>query len=96
MHGWLPVLAASRVGPPRRLLFGQDGNLKTLPTWLMIGTKTLMRVLILRVLGVRSCSALFFDGRAWGHAQDLDLEDDASRMFISVPGPVQTVQGAEY
>ena len=23
-----------------------------------------------------------FDGRAWGHAQDLDLDDDASRIFF--------------
>ena len=27
-----------------------------------------------------------FDGRAWGHAQDLDLGDDATRIFSMVPG----------
>ena len=37
-----------------------------------------------------------FDGRAWGHAQDLNLDDDAARIFSMVPGPLQTVQRAEY
>ena len=37
-----------------------------------------------------------FDGRAWEHAQDLDLDRDASRMFTMVPGWLQTVQRAEY
>ena len=37
-----------------------------------------------------------FDGRAWGHAQDLDVGDDASRIFSMVPGSLQTVQKAEY
>ena len=37
-----------------------------------------------------------FDGRAWGHAQDLDLDDDAARIFSMVPGSLQTVQRAEY
>ena len=37
-----------------------------------------------------------FDGRAWGHAQDLDLDNDASRIFSMVPGTLQTVQRAEY
>ena len=37
-----------------------------------------------------------FDGRAWGHAQDLDLGHDATRIFSMVPGALQTVQRAEY
>ena len=37
-----------------------------------------------------------FDGRAWGHAQDLDIGDDAARIFSMVPGALQTVQRAEY
>ena len=37
-----------------------------------------------------------FDGRAWGHAQDLDVAEDACRMFSMVPGCLQTVQRAEY
>ena len=37
-----------------------------------------------------------FDGRAWGHAQDLDLGNDAARIFSMVPGSFQTVQRAEY
>ena len=37
-----------------------------------------------------------FDDRAWGHAQDLDLNDDAARIFSIVLGPLQTVQRAEY
>ena len=37
-----------------------------------------------------------FDGRAWGHAQDLDLGNDATRIFSMVPGSLQTVQRAEY
>ena len=37
-----------------------------------------------------------FDGRAWGHAQDLDTGEDASRIFSMVPGSLQTVQRAEY
>ena len=31
------------------------------------------------------------DSRTWGHAQDLDLADDACRIFVSVPGCLQTV-----
>ena len=37
-----------------------------------------------------------FDGRAWGHAQDLDIGDDAARIFSMVPGLLQTIQRAEY
>ena len=37
-----------------------------------------------------------FDDRAWGHAQELNLDYDASRIFDMVPGPLQTVQRAEY
>ena len=37
-----------------------------------------------------------FDGRPWGHVQDLDLDDDASRIFSMVPGFLQTVQRGEY
>ena len=37
-----------------------------------------------------------FDGRAWGHAQDLDIGSDATRIFSMVPGSLQSVQRAEY
>ena len=37
-----------------------------------------------------------FDGRAWWHAQDLDLGDDPSRIFSMVHGLLQTVQRAEH
>ena len=37
-----------------------------------------------------------FDNRAWGHAQDLDLDDDAARIFSMVPWSMQIVQRAEY
>ena len=37
-----------------------------------------------------------FDYRAWGHAQDLDLEDDASRIFSMVAGLLQTVHWGGY
>ena len=37
-----------------------------------------------------------FDNKAWGHAQDLDIGDDAARIFSMVPGSLQTVQRAEY
>ena len=37
-----------------------------------------------------------FDGRAWGHAQDLNLAEDACKIFASVPGWLQTVQRAEH
>ena len=37
-----------------------------------------------------------FDDRAWGHAQELNLDVDAARIFSVVPGPLQTVQRAEY
>ena len=36
------------------------------------------------------------DDRAWGHAQDLDIGDDAARTFSMIPGSLQTVQRAEY
>ena len=36
------------------------------------------------------------DCGAWGHAEDLDLDDDVSRIFSMVPGFLQTVQRAEY
>ena len=42
---------------------------------------------------VRSVPCVF-DGRAWCHAQDLDLVVDASRTTISVRGCVQSVQRA--
>ena len=32
-----------------------------------------------------------FDDRAWGHAQDLDLNEDAARIFSMVLVPLQTV-----
>ena len=37
-----------------------------------------------------------FDDRVWGHAQDLDLDEDAAGIFSMVSGPLQTVQRAEY
>ena len=36
------------------------------------------------------------DGRAWGHAQGPDLEEDASRIFPRSTAPLQTVHSAEY
>ena len=36
-----------------------------------------------------------FDGIAWGHAQDLNSDNDACKMFPSVPGWLQDVQHAE-
>ena len=56
-----------------------------------------MRKLVLRMLGAFVLAMPFvFDGRAWKHAQGPDLEEDASRICFSVPGPLQTVQRAEY
>ena len=37
-----------------------------------------------------------FDDRAWGHAQDLGIGTDATRVFSMVPGSLQTVQRAEF
>ena len=37
-----------------------------------------------------------FDDRAWGHAQNLDIGPDATRIFSMVPGPLQSVQRAEF
>ena len=36
-----------------------------------------------------------FGGIAWGHAQDLNSDNDACRVFASVPGWLQDVQHAE-
>ena len=36
------------------------------------------------------------DDRFWGHAQDLEIGDDAARIFSMIPGSLQTVQRAEY
>ena len=38
-----------------------------------------------------------FDNQAWGHCQDLDgIDERSTRAFASAPGPLQTVQRAEY
>ena len=54
---------------------------------------------LVRVAGAGAFTASVpwvFDGRAWGHAQDLDVAEDACRIFSMVPGWLQTVQRAEY
>ena len=38
-----------------------------------------------------------FDGRVWGHARDVDFPDeDQTRIFSAIFGPMQTVQRAEF
>ena len=41
--------------------------------------------------------AIVFDSHYWGHAQDLDgPHEGCSHIFSGVPGPIQSVQRAEY
>ena len=41
--------------------------------------------------------AIVFDSSYWGHAQDLDDPHDcSSHIFSGIPGPIQSVQRAEY
>ena len=41
--------------------------------------------------------AIIFDSHYWGHAQDLDDPHEGSSHFFSgIPGPIQSVQRAEY
>ena len=41
--------------------------------------------------------AIIFDSNQWGYAQDLDdPHEGSSHIFSGVPGPVQSVQRAEY
>ena len=41
--------------------------------------------------------AIVFDSHHWGHAQDLDdPHEGSSHIFSGVPGPIQSVQRAEY
>ena len=41
--------------------------------------------------------AIVFDSHHWGHAQDLDdLHEGSSHIFSGIPGPIQSVQRAEY
>ena len=41
--------------------------------------------------------AFVFDSHAWGHAQDLDdPHEGSSHIFSGIPGPIQSVQRAEY
>ena len=41
--------------------------------------------------------AIIFDGRHWGHAQDLDdPQEGSTHIFSGVLGPIQSVQRAEY
>ena len=41
--------------------------------------------------------AIVFDSSYWGHAQDLDdLHEGSSHIFSGIPGPIQSVQRAEY
>ena len=41
--------------------------------------------------------AIIFDGCHWGHAHDLDAPHEGStHIFSGIPGPVQSVQRAEY
>ena len=40
---------------------------------------------------------IIFDSHHWGHAQDLDgPHEGSSHIFSGVPGPIQSVQRAEY
>ena len=41
--------------------------------------------------------AFVFDSHTWGHAQDLDdPHEGSSHIFSGIPGPIQSVQRAEY
>ena len=41
--------------------------------------------------------AIIFDSNHWGHAQDLDdPHEGSSHIFSGIPGPIQSVQRAEY
>ena len=41
--------------------------------------------------------AIIFDSHHWGHAQDLDdPHEGSSHIFSGIPGPIQSVQRAEY
>ena len=41
--------------------------------------------------------AIIFDSSYWGHAQDLDApHEGSSHIFSGIPGPIQSVQRAEY
>ena len=41
--------------------------------------------------------AIVFDSHHWGHAQDLDdPHEGSSHIFSGIPGPIQSVQRAEY
>ena len=41
--------------------------------------------------------AIVFDSNYWGHAQDLDdPHEGSSHIFSGIPGPIQSVQRAEY
>ena len=41
--------------------------------------------------------AIIFDSCHWGHAHDLDASHDgSSHIFSGIPGPIQSVQRAEY
>ena len=41
--------------------------------------------------------SFIFDSHHWGHAQDLDdPHEGSSHIFSGVPGPIQSVQRAEY
>ena len=40
---------------------------------------------------------IIFDSHHWGHAQDLDVpHEGSSHIFSGIPGPIQSVQRAEY
>ena len=41
--------------------------------------------------------AIIFDSCHWGHAHDLDApHEGSSHIFSGIPGPIQSVQRAEY
>ena len=41
--------------------------------------------------------AIIFDSHHWGHAKDLDdPHEGSSHIFSGIPGPIQSVQRAEY
>ena len=65
---------------------------------MVVGNPSL--ILILRLLVLEPLFTLllsFFDSCHWGHAHDLDApHEGSSHIFSGIPGPIQSVQRAEY
>ena len=60
----------------------------------------LSHILMLRLLAPGAfihSLAIVFGSHYWGHAQDLDdPHEGGSHIFSGIPGPIQSVQRAEY